>query len=185
MYPRFFDRLDLTDPSIEIARKKSNHLPHWTMAGGTYAITFRLVDSLPASVIRALQQERDELITKAAPEETPLSLEEKQRLDRLLSDKIEAYLDAGAGECWLRQPEIARIVADALRHFDGERYDLDAWCVMPNHIHVVMRPRRGFDVPDILHSWKSFTSTAANKVLGRAGKFWQKEYYDRLIRDAG
>ncbi|MCZ7605514.1 MAG: DHHA1 domain-containing protein [Planctomycetota bacterium] len=91
--------------------------------------------------------------------------------------------NAGYGECWLKDERCARIVANALQHFDGERYELHAWCVMPNHVHVVFKPAAGHGLSDILHSWKSFTAKECNKVLGRKGAFWMDEYYDRLIRD--
>ena len=97
---------------------------------------------------------------------------------------MEAYLDAGHGACWLHQPAIARLVADALGHFDGQRYRLHAWCVMPNHVHLIVEPLSGHELPGLLHSWKSFTAKAANRLLGRTGEFWQEEYYDHLIRDA-
>jgi alanyl-tRNA synthetase len=75
-------------------------------------------------------------------------------------------------------------MAGALKHFDGDRYRLYAWCVMPNHVHVVFRPNPGFKIESILHSWKSFTAHECNKLLGRDGEFWRRESYDRLIRDA-
>jgi REP element-mobilizing transposase RayT len=78
---------------------------------------------------------------------------------------------------------VAALVRDALRFFDGERYDLYAWCIMPNHVHVVVQPRPGFGLTDILHSWKSFSGSKANQLLGRQGEFWQAESFDHLIRD--
>jgi REP element-mobilizing transposase RayT len=101
-----------------------------------------------------------------------------------LRRRIEQYLDAGHGDCWLRRPEIARLTEGALLCFDGERYGLLAWCVMPNHVHVMIETREGFPLPDILHSWKSFTSKRANQALGRQGECWQREYLDRYIRHA-
>ena len=91
--------------------------------------------------------------------------------------KLEAYLDRGLGECWLRQPRIAALVEGALRFFDGQRYQLRAWVVMPNHAHVLVEV---WETPlaAVLHSWKGFTARAANKLLGRAGAFWQREYWD-------
>jgi REP element-mobilizing transposase RayT len=83
----------------------------------------------------------------------------------------------------MRDQRVARLVAGALTHFDGERYGLLAWCVMPNHVHAVFRPLEGFALSAILHSWKSFTASAANRVLGRKGEFWQAESYDHLVRD--
>ena len=97
--------------------------------------------------------------------------------------KVEALLDAGYGACWLSKPEIAGLVAGALQHFNGQRYELSAWVVMPNHVHVVVWPMPGHTLSDILHSWKSFTSKAANKLLCRTGEFWQKKSFDHWIRD--
>ena len=83
----------------------------------------------------------------------------------------------------MKRDNIARIVPEALLHFDGQRYWLHAWSVMPNHVHVVMEPIADHKLSDILHSWKSFTAKAANKILRRKGEFWQPESYDHLIRD--
>ena len=115
----------------------------------------------------------------------PLSEHEQQRLQKLHSERVETYLDAGHGECWLRQAAIAQLVADALRHFNAQRYRLHAWCIMPNHVHVIVDPIAGNELPAVLHSWKSFTAKAANRILSRTGEFWQTEYYDHLIRDEG
>src|SRR5262249_55613866 len=90
---------------------------------------------------------------------------------------------AGHGTCRLKDPRLADLTENALLHFDGQRYHLLAWCVMPNHVHVLVEMKDGFPLPQILHSWKSFTSSEANKILGRAGDFWQREYHDRFIRD--
>jgi REP element-mobilizing transposase RayT len=75
------------------------------------------------------------------------------------------------------------MVEDALLHFDGERYRIHAWVIMPNHVHVLFTPYGAFMLEDILHSWKSFTAKKANRLLEMVGKFWQEEYFDRFIRD--
>jgi REP element-mobilizing transposase RayT len=75
------------------------------------------------------------------------------------------------------------MVASAIRYFDGQRYRLYAWCVMPNHVHAVLQPLGGWRLAQILHSWKSFTAKRANVLLNRDGEFWQREYYDRMLRD--
>ncbi len=67
--------------------------------------------------------------------------------------------------------------------FDGGRYHLQAWVVMPNHVHALVTPNEAFTLSSILHSWKSYTAKRANQLLGRAGEFWQAEYFDRAIRD--
>ena len=96
--------------------------------------------------------------------------------------KIENYLDSGCGECYLRQPEIAKLVQENLLHFDGERYRLLAWVVMPNHVHTLIEIMQT-PLAEILHGWKSYTAKAANHLLRRSGDFWQSEYFDRYIRD--
>jgi REP element-mobilizing transposase RayT len=74
-------------------------------------------------------------------------------------------------------------VQDAILRFDGQRYRLIAWCIMPNHVHVLLETFPGYPLDRVLHSWKSFTSQVANKLLARNGPFWAREYYDRYIRD--
>jgi REP element-mobilizing transposase RayT len=130
-------------------------------------ITFRLADALPGHLLEVLPG---------------VVLAEDDAAKRR---RIEAYLDAGHGSCSLRDPRIGRLFEDALLHFDGERYRLLAWVVMPNHVHALIEVVPGHRVPEIVQSWKSFTAKAANRLLGQSGVFWQREYYDRYIRDAG
>ena len=167
----------------EVRIRQRGRLPHWEMEGGTYSVTFRLGDSLPQSVLDEYEIEREAVIRAAANLKRPLSRAEEKKLDQLFNDKIEDYLDAGYGACYMNDPRIARLVADALKFFHGPRYRLLAWTVMPNHVHVVFHPLPGRELEDILHSWKSFTSKEANKILQRSGRFWQREYHDHLVRD--
>lgn len=100
-----------------------------------------------------------------------------------LRERISRYEDAGHGDCYLRDERIAELVQNALFHFDSERYRLLTWCIMPNHVHVLIETMQGWPLGDVVHSWKSFTAKEANKVLGRSGEFWMKNYFDRFIRD--
>lgn len=84
----------------------------------------------------------------------------------------------------MRDARIAGLVRDAILHFDGKRYRVHAWCVMPNHVHLVFTLFEPHKLEEVLHSIKSFTAHKANKLLGLTGQFWQREYYDRIIRDA-
>jgi len=150
--------------------RQGAYLPHWTKDGAIYAITFRLADSLPKKALEAWQFERENLVKTAKQMGRPLSECEQKRLWHLHSEKVERHLDVGHGVCWMKQDQIAEIVAGALAHFDGQRYALAAWCVMPNHVHVVVRPGEGYELPDIMHSWKSFSAKEANRVLASSGR---------------
>jgi len=96
--------------------------------------------------------------------------------------KLEEYLDRGLGECWLHRPAIAALAENALRFFDGQRYGLGAWVIMPNHLHALVDV---WDAPlsELMKSWKSFIAREANKIIGRRGEFWEREYLDMLIED--
>jgi len=148
-------------------------LPHLKREGASYFTTFRLADSLPREAILKLKHEREALVQQAFAAKRPLTWQEEQQLFAWYSGRVEAFLDAGAGQCWLGRREIADLVASALNFFDTERYDLRAWVVMPNHVHAVVWPRTGRTLSEIGQSWKSFTASKANKMLGRVGEhFW-------------
>lgn len=152
------------------------YLPHLKVEGATYFVTFRLADSLPREVLDRLEAWRaDQLRRREAGERVAIDTDFSTRLDE--------YLDRGNGACWLNDERVAQLVADALRHFDRERYRLHAWVVMPNHVHALVHPLSGHTLEEILHSWKSFTAHRANKLLGRDGEFWQPESYDHWVRN--
>ncbi len=172
-----------TASSEDVRIRDGAYLPHWTRSGTVYAVTFRLADSLPQSILQGWIEERQEIVARAKQRGRALTAEDAKELDRLHSSKVEAYLDSGAGRCWLQDDRVAEIVANSLEHFDGNRYELLAWCVMPNHVHVVVQMAEGVELPELMRSWRSFTAREANKLLNRSGDFWQPEYYDHLIRD--
>lgn len=97
--------------------------------------------------------------------------------------RVEAYLDQGYGNCYLKEPSIATSVQNALLFHDQSKYKLAAWTIMPNHVHLLCTPAAGNSLAEIMHSVKSYTSSEANKILARKGRFWQKEYFDRYIRN--
>ena len=145
-------------------------LPHWEMDSGTYFVTFRLADSLPEAV---LLQMRRRLSSK---------LENEER-KRELARAIERYLDKGSGACHLKQAKVAALVARAIQHQDGKSYRLMSWVVMPNHVHLVFMLLPGQRLASVIQALKSFTAHEANHLLGRKGTFWQREYFDHLIRN--
>ena len=169
--------------SAEIEVKKGANLPHATRSGGVYAVTFRLADSLPQAAIDRMLDEREAvkrqwLLTQSSANSRV------GELANVMANATDKYLDEGLGECVLRDPAAAKIVADALAHFDGDRYSLIAWCVMPNHVHLVLQPLEGCELSKVLHGLKSWTAHEINRVLGRSGELWQAESYDHLVRDA-
>ena len=140
------------------------YLPHCDKPGLVQLVTLRLVDSLPAS--------------RRGEWQHLLKIEDVRERRK----ELESYLDRGVGECWLRDARVAVCVEEAMRFHHGERYELLAWCVMPNHVHVLVHV---WDWPlaKMLQNWKSIAAIVANKLLKRSGSFWQREYWDTFMRD--
>jgi putative DNA methylase len=103
--------------------------------------------------------------------------------DRERLKKLEAYLDLGHGEAYLRHPEVARLIENALLFLHAERCELRAWVVMPNHVHALFKVSE-ISMENIVESWKSYTANEANKLLHRRSRFWQPGYWDTYMRDA-
>ena len=141
------------------------YLPHFDAPGVTQFVTWMLHDSFPV---------------RRQPEWEGMLKEPDESLRRR---KLEAWLDRGHGECWLRQPAVAAEIERILRTGDGNAYRLRAWVVMPNHIHLVVEVG---DAPlsKLLNLWKGRSARAANQLLVRRGHFWAREYFDTLVRDA-
>jgi REP element-mobilizing transposase RayT len=168
------------------------YLPHVKREGMRYFLTFRLADSLPREVLLEIQAERAERLARFQVQQqsaeklgvVPPRAGQLEAIERDYFRKLEDYLDKGSGDCSLRRPEIADLVAGALRFFAGKRYQLNAWVVMPNHVHVVLWPMPNHTLSAIAQSWKRFTAREANKILNRTGQtFWQPETFDHWIRD--
>ena len=142
-------------------------LPHFDAEGFTQFITFRLADSMPQEVLAKWR----------------LELDRNEITDANFRRRIEHYLDQNYGSSHLRDSRIAAVLQDTLLKWDGERYNLISWVVMPNHGHILLTPMQGFTMSDIMHSIKSYTAHEANRILNQKGQFWAKEYFDRYIRD--
>jgi REP element-mobilizing transposase RayT len=183
-------RFELFDPAagVDITCR---YLPHWFQAGATYFITFRTADSLPTTVLAQWAEKRRQwLESRSINPDNPnwlvtfklLPASEQAEFHDTFTDAMHQYLDAGYGECLLRRPELAEIVANALRHFDGERYHISDFVVMPNHVHVLMGLLTDHTLADVCYSWKKFTANRINRLVGRSGHFWQGESFDHLVR---
>jgi REP element-mobilizing transposase RayT len=158
---------------LDIAEKRAGfkswnergYLPHRDEPGLTQFITFRLADSFP----QELRHEWEGL----------LRIED----DRERRTQLEAWLDLGRGECCLREPRVAEMVANALLKADGRDCHMHAWVIMPNHVHLLFMETK-MPLGSILKRWKGATGRAANKILGRTGRpFWQPDYWDTYMRN--
>ena len=148
------------------------YLPHLDSAEVQQAITFRLADALPKQVIEKWKRE----LGMGGPQED-------DRAECELRQRIARYEDAGHGSCVLRDPTSVTIMQDALLHFDGLRYRLLEWCVMPNHVHVLVHCPMGTRLGEMVKSWKIHSARRINQRLGREGGLWALDYHDRYIRD--
>ncbi len=166
------------------------HLPHYQPPGATLFITFRLANSIPAEVWQRLLEEAEQ--SRIALDRIPDLQERARQADlaqRRLFGKWDRVLDtATSGPLWLREHSIASLVSESLHHRNGQVCDLDAFCIMPNHMHVVFTPLCKPDgtyhaMSAIMHSLKRYTAREANRLLGREGEFWQHENYDHVVRD--
>jgi REP element-mobilizing transposase RayT len=164
--------------------RSRGYLPHREGEHPIYFVTFRLADSLPRDFVLQLRRRR-ESTKKVMPAAEAAAGPARATELRSLLRTAERCLDSGLGKCHMRDSRIAKIVADAIQHFRGTRYELLAWCVMPNHVHVVFSPLGENRLDGILHSWKSFSALMANRLLRRRGNFWQREYFDHLVRNEG
>jgi len=165
----------LTDVHV----RTRGYLPHWEMPNAIYFITYRLHDSLPLHVVHALNEERRALKRMYGNGATAL---DRARIRIAFERTLDRALDTEYGAAHLADERIARVVVDNLMHFNGERYEVLAWCVMPTHIHVVIRTLGEQHLAMIVQSWKSYTAKRANKILGQTGAFWAREYFDRIVR---
>ena len=161
-----------------------NRLPHWEQPGATYFLTFHLADSLPAGRLAEWREERERWLRWNPQPWTPA--QEREYHERF-SGAIERWLDEGHGACLLRRADVRAAVAEVLTKFDRDRYWQHAWVLMPNHAHLLFSMKKGVELPGLLKAWKGASSRAAGIVLERrmtGDAFWQKDYFDRLVRDA-
>jgi REP element-mobilizing transposase RayT len=165
----FKGRLVLSKQENRDGWHSRGYFPHFDGERVTQHVSFHLFDSLPQSVLAHWRQE--------------LRLRPQQETDLELRKRIQEFLNRGYGSCFLRDDRLAAIVENALLCFDGQRYSLHSWCVMPNHVHTLFTPAKEFKRSEILHSWKSFTAHECNKLLLRSGRVWEREPFDRYIRN--
>ncbi len=167
------------DTPVRMSAKHEQRSPRrgWYRHGGlphfdgtvTQFITFRLADSLPAPVLESLklQLQQDKLEEDSEEYRT----------------RVEDYLDKGAGECILHDPAVAAIVQETLLNENGNSCDLRSWVIMPNHVHILVRMRKGHDLAGFMKRVKGVSARKIDQYLGQTGSVWQENYFDRYIRD--
>lgn len=149
------------------------YMPHFDSNDVIQHVSFHLADSLPKEAVERILVELQDL----EPERQGA---EKRR-------RLEALVDSGYGICWLRRPDCAEIVQSSLLHFDGERYRMIAWVVMPNHVHALFQTLNGWSMNDVVGGWKTFTANAIGQCVRQPNEprphVWHPEFWDRFIRD--
>lgn len=180
------------DPSADVDRCFRD-LPHWFQPGVAIFVTFRTADSMPRTVLECRQRELQDWLLRHGLDASILLNKTKlsrlapqiQKTIRRLRDRQwHRSLDDCHGACVLRQPELAQIVGRGLRYFDGQRYDLDSFVVMPNHVHLLVQFRLPHTLKAQTDSWLRYTGRMINNRLDLRGAFWQSEPFDHLVRNS-
>ena len=180
----FFDR------NAESLVTKRN-LPHIDMPGHLTFVTFRLADSMPREVVKQWHHEieswlkENHLNTKTVEDvlnANDIDESLKNELRRFKNRKWHGHLDDCHGACVLRMPQPRKLVEDSLLHFESERYDLERLVIMPNHVHLLIQMRRGFQLRKQLTETMRYTARTVNSLLKQDGTFWQSEPFDHVVR---
>lgn len=177
-------------PNLNYREFYRRNLPHIQLRGAAFLVNFRLADSLPADVVDQLRAEAVALDTKLAKLQDPqerISVRDKEQR-KLFGKWDDALHNNKTGPFWLKEDRIAEIVANSIRFHDDNWFDVLAYCIMPNHVHLVLAPYESSENADysltrIMHNIKRNSANHANKALGRTGAFWQHENYDHFARD--
>ncbi len=178
------------DPDIEVL-ESSRNLPHRDQTGSLTFVTMRLADSMPKEVVRKWHDEIESwLVAHQLGNRTiedilcdpTVERQLKQELKRFKRQRWHGHLDDCHGTCPLRDPALAAEVAKSLLHFNGVRYELERFIVMPNHAHVLIQMRTGFELRKQFTSIMRFTGRSINRKLGKSGEFWQSEPFDHIVR---
>jgi putative transposase len=179
----------------EVTTRRS--LPHWYKPGAIFFITYRLADSLPVAVMERLKAKQKSFLQQS-PAPGLSRQEHRETAHKIWFGDYDAALDQSQDACLLADRRVASMVRENLYHHHGTKYYLLAYCIMRNHVHVLLQPTAEFQseyfdsigdqddghspLSEIMHSLKSYTAHEANRILGRSGTFWQRESYDHWFR---
>ena len=180
---------EVFDPKAELIISEGDR-PHWSQAGAIVFVTFRTHDSIPKEVIQRWDREKSDWLwrrgystdrewSQILPE---LSEQQRRKFFKHFNRCREDFLDTCHGRCLLRRPELANIVANSLLHFDGERYRMGDFVVMPNHVHLLAAFASDDAMREQFDSWLHYAAFRINQQIGEKGHFWQQEPFDHLVR---
>jgi putative transposase len=177
------------DPQDGVAIHQGN-LPHWYQPGVTYFITFRTEDFVPQPLLSSWHRRRNEWLHFHGIDPLKKDWHNRVAQSEKLHGEYQAtftrefmdYLDRSYGECVLRERKAAELVANSLHFFDGSRYTLGDFVIVPNHVHVLVCLLNGTNMERQCRSWKTYSANEINALLGRTGRFWQEESFDHLVR---
>ena len=175
-------------PDLRLAATSSHegrHLPRWEAAGAVYHIALHLADSVPADQLRIWQEARTRLQNRLRQENRPLTDAEREELKAVYDERVERYLSSGFGECLLKSDAVQDTLREILLFGHGKDYALHMWCIMPNHLHVIVGsfPETS-GLTRTLTTWKRISGHKINALCGRTGSVWQADGYTRIIRNA-
>lgn len=169
---------DFYDPKKQRIEWLGN-LPHIEQPQKIYFVTFRLADSLPAAYGNQLRYFEQEYI-KNNPR--PWTAEQSLHYKRTYADALDNFLNKGRGECMLKEVAVRNALIATLREYDGERYVLYDFVVMPNHVHILIKPAHFDTLKDVMTAIKRVAAFRINQLLNRSGRLWQREHFDIIIR---
>lgn len=172
---KFYDELAETKIGL-------NRLPHWQQRGATFFVTYRLADSIPKELMDRWMEEKAKWI---AEHPQPWDEATEAEFHRIFTARIDRLMDRGHGVCVLREGRCRMILAESFASFEGVRYVMHSWVAMPNHVHLLFTLAEDVKLETMVGGWKKFTARNINGYLGKNGALWQKDYFDRLIRDWG
>jgi len=155
-------------------------LPHWYQDGCAYFVTCHLGDALPAHILREWAEVRRNWLELHPP---PWTAAEAIEYHERFTVEMERHLNAGRGSCALRSPECAQALVETLTHDHGTAYDLGTFVVMPNHMHLLVVPGKGVQLPDLTATWEQISARRINRSTGGKGRVWARDAYDHIVRN--
>ncbi|MCC8175869.1 MAG: transposase [Bacteroidales bacterium] len=170
--------LDRDEDTNEFYRK----IPHWHQPDKLQFVTFRLGDSLPQPILRELKEQKQRWMEDNPEPWTP---DQMREYHNHFTQKVDRWLDQGYGACYLGRKEVANYFVTKMLEFHSREWCVWAYVVMPNHVHLLLQAINGENLRASLGRFLNITSHEINKMVERKGTLWQREPFDRIVRNEG